>query len=262
MNEQARRRCGAWLNVGIGQLPVLAALLCGGGLALAHEREGQALPGHDFQEGAVAGSLHLAWESRYSSEGRDNLDGDSIWVQSLEYCWRDLCFGVWRAESPEQPYEELQLAMAYGWRWGDLELSLGYTHLRFPEDDEHDHEVGLGLVWDGGPFGIEWALDAYHSHEASGSFIEATAGRTWDWSETSSVGLAVIFGVNQGYVADGHDGANHAAMQLTFRHAISDALALTVHGTWSQALERNRDLAGDESLRDFLHAGMGLEWNF
>lgn len=232
------------------------------GIACAHEREGITLPGHDLQAAAASGLLQLDWESRYSSEGRDNLTGDSILTQRLEYCWEDLCFGVWRAESDNQRYEELQMGVAYGRRWNDLEVSIGYTHLRFPEGGPHDHELGLGLVWDGGPLGIEFALDAYHSIEAAGHFVEGTVSRSWELSQTTSLELAGAVGMNQGYIADGHDGANHASLRLGLSRELGESITLHVHGTWNQALDRDRTLAGDDALRNFFHGGIGLEWRF
>ena len=32
----------------------------------------------------LAGDAHVGWESRYFSEGRDALDGESLWTGSVE----------------------------------------------------------------------------------------------------------------------------------------------------------------------------------
>ena len=76
--------------------------------------------------------IHAGWESRYASEGRDNLDGSGLVTGTLEAGWEYLSFGVWYADSPSNAYDELQLSAALTREWGDFEVYLAYTHLRYP----------------------------------------------------------------------------------------------------------------------------------
>lgn len=55
----------------------------------------------------IEGQGQLGWESRYFSEGRDYLDGDSLLVGSFELGWNHLSGGVWYGYSPDQRYGEL-----------------------------------------------------------------------------------------------------------------------------------------------------------
>ena len=151
---------------------LLIPLLLIARIALAHDSE-PALPFeriHSHDE--IQGHLHAGWESHYFSEGRDNLDGGSLWITSIEAAWNHLDVGIWFAESPDVTYNELQFSVALTLSWDSLDAYLAYTHLRFPHDDSHDNEVGAGLSWSGLPLDLSLAADVYHSFEADGTFAE------------------------------------------------------------------------------------------
>jgi hypothetical protein len=206
---------------------------------------------------------HVDYESRYASEGRDMLDGDSLVSGTFEAGWNALSAGVWYAKSPEQSYDELQLSTALSWDWKDLEGYVAYTHLRFPQDGGHDHEIGAGVSWSGFPGGVALNLDAYYSFDADGTFIETSLSREFEISDQLRLTPAMVFGVNQGYVTDGHDGANHIELRLGAAYSLTDALALTVHLSYNLAMDRDAaQYPGDELLRDFFHFGVGLAYEF
>lgn len=209
-----------------------------------------------------AGAFVTSWESRYFSEGRDNLDGDSLWVNHIEYQWQTFAAGLWYGTSPDQSYDELQLSLAWHRKFGNIESYMGYTHVRLPSEDEHDHEVGAGIAYTGLPYDIEVALDAYHSFEADGFFAELSASREWNLTGALTTSLTAILGCNQGYVADGHDGANHVAASWGISHALSESLTIGGHATYSWAIDRDAGAAGDATLKDLFHVGIGLEWSF
>lgn len=217
-------------------------------------------PLHAHKE--VDGHLHAGWESRYFSEGRDSLDGDSLFASSLEIAWQHLTGGIWYGSSPDQRYDELQLSLALTQSIGDFEFHERYTHLRFPFDDSRDNEIGAGIVWSGLPMELELTADAYYSFAASGIFTEISAAREFSITDQLTLRLSSIFGINQGYVPDGHDGANHVALRLGIDYAVSDSLSIATHGTYSWALGKKHTLPGDDQLIDFFHFGVGLQLSF
>lgn len=228
----------------------------------SHEPQSQLPFEHPEALGSIEGHAHLGWESRYFTEGRDALDGDSLFAGSFEMGWRHVAGGVWYGYSPDQRYDELQLTLALTHSIGDFSFYGGYTHLRFPFDDAHDNEVGAGVGWSGLPMGLELAADAYYSFDATGLFAEMSVAREIPISERFSASLSGVFGINQGYVSDGHDGANHFALRLGLDYAVSDSVSITVHTAYSWGLGRDRSFPGDDLLTDFLHGGIGLEWSF
>ncbi|MZR62863.1 hypothetical protein [Alcanivorax sp. DP30] len=44
----------------------------------------------------VQGSLNTQWQSRYISEGRDNLDGSGFYTASMDLSVSDFAAGVWQ----------------------------------------------------------------------------------------------------------------------------------------------------------------------
>lgn len=213
-------------------------------------------------DGGLAGHLHLGWESKYVSEGRDNLDGDGLLGATFELAWESFVFGAWLIDSTGQSYDEMHLNLAYVHEWGNFEFYAMYNHLRFFNDDDHDHEVGVGASWSGAPWEIVLGVDAYHSIDASGSFIEVFAEREFQVLERLVLAPAIVLGFNQGYIADGHHGPNHVAATIGADYQLNDCWFLEVHASYSWALGREVLRPGDGVLRDFGHVGAGVRWEF
>ena len=228
----------------------------------SHEPQAQLPFEHPQALGTVEGHAHLGWESRYFSEGRDALDGDSLFAGSFEMGWQHLAGGVWYGYSPDQSYDELQITLALTHSIGDFSFYGGYTHLRFPFDDVHDNEVGAGVEWSGLPMEFKVAADAYYSFDATGLFAEISLAREIPITDQLAANLSGVFGVNQGYVSDGHDGANHFALRLGLEYAVSDSVSIIAQTAYSWGLERDRSLPGDDLLTDFFYGGLGLQWSF
>jgi hypothetical protein len=242
----------------------LLPLIACSSIVLAHEDESARVfdrffdhaDGWDFHG-------HGDYESRYSSEGRDALDGDSLVSGTFEAGWNALSAGVWYAKSPDQSYDELQLSTALNWDWKDLEGYVSYTHLRFPQDGGHDHEIGAGVSWSGLPGEVALGLDAYYSFDADGAFIVTSLNREFELNDRLQITPAMVFGMNQGYVTDGHDGANHFELRLGGAYMLTDVITLSAHLGYNIALDRDAArYSGDELLRDFFHVGVGLTYEF
>jgi len=237
-------------------------LLSGSLIAFGHSPEAQLPFGNPHAHERIEGHVHTAWDSRYFSEGRDALDGDSLWENTIELGWKHIAGGVWYGRSPDQHYDELQLSLALTGRAGDFEFYAGYTHLRFLSDDSHDNETGAGFVWSGLPMDCKLGMDAYYSFDAGGLFSEISMTRDFKITDRLSLDLSSAFGLNLGYVPEGHDGANHIALRLGAAYALTDSLSLTAHAASSWALGKDQAAPGDDLLIDFLHGGIGLEWSF
>lgn len=232
------------------------------GTAYGHDAEAEVPFGRGHAHESVIGHVHVGWESRYASEGRDALDGDSLWTASAEFSWEHLAGGIWYGSSPDQSYDELQLTLGLSQEVGDLEFYGGYTYLSFPFDGEDDHELGVGFVWSGLPCELAFSADAYYSFEAEGYFGEFSLSREFELSEQWSLEVAGVFGMNQGYVSDGHDGANHFALGLSSEYTLTESCSLLAHVSYSWAAGRESVRPGDELLVDFFHGGVGFQWSF
>lgn len=109
---------------------------------------------------------------------------------------------------------------------------------------------------------VDLSADVYHSFGADGCFILISAGREIPITDRLSLNLSVPFGINQGYVADGHDGANNIALRLGLEFALTDSISVTAHNTYSWALGRDAAFTGDYQLIDVFSGGVGLQWSY
>lgn len=210
----------------------------------------------------INASIYSGWNSHYFSEGRDILDGDSLIVNQVQVSWEFLSSEIWYAASPDQSYDELQIAVAVTQAIGSFQFYADYTHLQFPSDNLQDNELGTGLAISGLPTDFQLAIDAYYSFQASGSFIEASATRKFVITESLSVTGSGMFGINQGYVVGGHYGSNHFALKLESTYKVSDSISVTAQLAQNWAIDRDSGSPGDEQLVDFLNGGIGAQWFF
>lgn len=221
----------------------------------------QPLHAHD----ALEAHVHFGFDSRYYIEGRDGLDGDSIITTTIELGYEHLALGLWYGISSEQNYDEMQLSAAYTWHLGDFAYYLSWTHFQFFSlfpGSESDNDIGFGISYSELPYDLTLAFDGYYSIGVSGSFLQLSGSREFALTDALSMELVGAFGMNQGYVSDGSDGANHLALSAGFNYEINETISLTAHATQSWALDRNPLAAGDETLIDFFHAGVGVQFSF
>jgi hypothetical protein len=212
--------------------------------------------------GTFEAHAHAGWESRYFSEGRDALDGKSLWTGTLELGYDHFSGGVWYGSSSDQNYDEWQYSLALTQESEGYEFYLGYTYLGFHKDNDSDSEWSAGISYGELPFALEASLDASYSMDAEGTFFEWSTGRKFNPNETLQLSLSGILGWNEGYVSDGHDGLNFFALRTGAKADLSEKLSLVAHGAQSFAVDRDPTLSGDQLLKDFFHFGLGLEWSF
>ena len=223
------------------------------------------LDSDDSFSGGLTGSLTSQYDSRYFTEGRDELDGDAIIATAFELAYEEFAFGTWYGVSPEQNYDELQFSLAYTGTLGDFEYYLSWTYLQFstlfPGNDQ-DNEVGFGISYGGLPYDIGLAVDAAYSLEADGTFIELSLDKSFELTDQFSLGFSSVFGINQNFVSDGHDGANHLAFSTSLNYSPIENLTFSLHATQSLSLDRDPSNPGDETLIDFFHIGAGFQFSF
>ena len=162
----------------------------------------------------IEGHMYIGWNSHYSSEGRDNLDGDSLIVNDVQLSWEFLSCGIWYVASPDQSYDELQTTIAANQTTGNFDFYFSYTHLQFPSDNQRDNETGAGLAISELPADFQSAVDIYYSFEANGSFTTISVAREFTITESLNIVGSGILGMNQGYVEEGHEGLNQFELKL------------------------------------------------
>ena len=210
----------------------------------------------------LAGHAHFGWESRYFSEGRDALDGKSLWTGSVELGYEHFSGGVWYGRSSNHAYDELQYSLSLTQEKNDWSFYAGYAHLVFSKDNESDDEWSIGLAYDKLPYSMGTSVDGTYSMDAEGMFYEWSTYREFSLSDQLAAEVSGVLGLNNGYVSDGHNGANFYALSVGVEQKITDGFVISCHGMQSFAIDRDLTLAGDDQLEDFFHFGFGLQWNF
>ncbi|NNF17236.1 MAG: hypothetical protein HKN70_10870 [Gammaproteobacteria bacterium] len=240
----------------------LCIMICCSVTASAQQQAPSMSFGGTSAQPIVEGVFDSSWQSRYFSEGRDSLAGDSLWVNSIDLAWNKLLGQVWYATSPQQAYDELQLFIGFGHSVGEVDLYVGYGRLEFPADKLHDTEASAGISWPGLPGGAEITVDATYAFAANGWFYDVAVRRSFAVSDALSVHAIGNFGVNQGFVSDGHGGGNHFMLHGGAEYLLSEAIAVTAYAAYTWAVNEDMNLAGDMQLTDFFHGGIGVRWYF
>ena len=188
------------------------------------------------------------WESKYVSEGRDNLEDGGILAFEAAAEWRGLTAGAWLAAGDSESYEELNLYAEYGFELGPVAAYAGHTRLEFLEDDESDNEISAGIAITDIPYVIP-ALDYTYSTEADGGFVELSFRSE---AELLDGRLAlepyVLEGFDFGYASEEYDGPNNFQVGIDFGLEITDQISVigSAAHSWAHGDVR-RDGLGDVS---------------
>jgi hypothetical protein len=211
---------------------------------------GHAAIHRDDVESAHALSIGLAalWESKYVTEGRNNLDDGGIFSLEAVLEWKNFFGGVWFAAGDDETYQEVNLFIEYGFDVGPLDLSVGYTHLEFLEDHENDDEFAAGMALNSIPYLIP-AIDYVYSTEAEGGFIEISVRSEIPLFEERLVFEPYVMqAFDLGYATEDHDGVNNFQIGIGASFALTERLDLvgSLSHSWAQSDVDREDL-GDLS---------------
>ena len=208
---------------------------------------------------------HTLWESRYVTEGRDNLSGKSLLSVSSEFTFDKLTFIPWLANSVGTDYSELNLNVIYGFELDrGIELYAGYNHIQSRQKSvaSHDNEISLDVAFTG-IYKYELIASIYHSFESDGSFMEISAKHGLRINHDFNASFRAVLGANAGYVVDGHDGLNHFQFVANIDYRPFKKLELYTYAGYNRAIGRDViNYAGDVSLDDFFWAGVGFIYRY
>ncbi len=209
--------------------------------------------------------VHLLWESRYVTEGRDNLDGDGLASVSSDFSLGGFTFAPWLAYGYDSSYRELNLNFIYGHKLTDqFQIYGGYTYLRSRLTGENatDHEVSVDLVYTPGTL-FELSGSYYHSFDADGSFWELSLRHNKALNDKAILTLRGILGFNEGYIADGHNGLNHLQLRVGLDWHPVSRFEISSYAAYNFAIDSKPErFAEDAALHDFFWAGIGVTFYF
>lgn len=125
------------------------------------------------QGSGLEGTFHSQWQSRYVTEGRDNLDSNPLVTAGVDLTHRDVTAGVWQGWANGSDYRENNLFVEYApyvERWSPY---LNVTYLQFHPQGPDDVETGAGFSAPIQPW-LSLSLDGTWSKQASGAFYALT----------------------------------------------------------------------------------------
>jgi len=218
----------------------------------------------DIEE-AFEWHTHVLWESRYVTEGRDNLSGKGIYSASTEFNYKDINIVPWVAGTINTDYSEFNLNIVYGQQLLDnLELFIGYNHIqtRELEVNSNDNEISLDLAY----FyekQFQIVTNIYYSLDAEGAFAEAAIKKGYRVDNTLSINLRATLGFNSGYIVGGHNGINHGQLLARASYQALKEMEVYAYAGYNRAINRDStNYIGDELLRDFFWGGIGMSYRF
>lgn len=210
---------------------------------------------------AVGTELSVGYDTKYVSEGRNNLDdGGIVWgtlnTDINEQVSFSTVYGY--ATSSNTDYDELNVGIQYASSVESIDFYVGYTYLAFLKDDADDNEVSFGASWQNfdsfSPF-----IDFVYSTEASGSFVQLGIQTEAEATTSLSINPYLILAYDFGYASESHDGYNHAAVGVNANYAIDSAFSvrLSVEQTFGGS-----DVRGERGQSDQFWAGMHLNYAY
>ncbi len=232
----------------------------GAGGHLKHES-----PARTSLEAQYDWHAHLLWESRYVSEGRDNLSGDGIYSISTEFNYGDFTIVPWLADGVNTDYSQFDLNIVYVTKLLDnLEFFAGYTNIHTRESGRsgNDNEVSLDLAYlTENQFQI--LANIYYSFDAKGAFSELAIEKDYRIDNRLSINLRAILGYNFEYITDGHNGINNGQLRANLSYKLKEEIALYAYAGYNRAIDRDVDrYTGDELLQNYFWGGVGFSYRF
>ena len=203
------------------------------------------------------------WESHYSTEGRDNLDDAGLQTTAIDIEYGLFGLSLWNGWGYDSEYDELNITPSLNYELNNFKIYLNYTRKQFFEEDESENDIGSGVSYHGLPYDIFIGLDWYYSIEDDGSFYELSLGSNYEPVQKLNLEPTFIFGINDNYISDGHNGANHISLQLNGEYEITEQFNILGYVRYNIAIDSDpNSFAGDELLRDFFWGGIGLNLAF
>lgn len=203
-------------------------------------------------------ALAAQWQSKYVSEGRNNLNEGGIHTLECVAEWKGISGGAWLASGDDESYKEVNVFVEYGISAGPLDVSLGYARLEFLEDHTDDNELAGGIAWNNIPHLIP-SIDYVYSTEADGGFLEATLKSSITiMKEHLLLEPYATQAFDFGYATKAHDGLNNFQIGLGASLSLIGGLDLvgSVSHSWAQSdVER-------EGLGDLSWCSIGLAATF
>lgn len=209
-----------------------------------------------------ATEIDIQYNSRYISEGRNNLErGGIVWFGGSTDIVEKLSagFAYGRSTSDAQDYDELNVVLTYSEKIGEFDWYVGLTRLEFFEDNQHDTEMSGGVSYSGYQHIYVYA-DAYYSTQVKGTFMEIGVVSPIKFAHNLELIPYILAGFDFGYASEQYDGYNHLAIGTQVDYIYSEDILLYLKAEVIHAGSDIRRNLGDSKNETWL--GFGLVSSF
>ncbi|ABM01748.1 hypothetical protein SHAM105786_13075 [Shewanella amazonensis] len=207
-------------------------------------------------------AMELGWDSKYVSEGRNNLpQGGIAWAGASATVGDVSAFAlVGRADS--EHFTEWNFGVEYQLHLHEtLEAIVGVQRIEAYGDLRcSDNELFAELAWTRWDYLVPSIAYTYNT-EAGGYFVELSLHSNWHLGEQVTLSPYLTQGFDFQYVTEAHNGANHLQFGLEAAWAFADNLTASAHVSRVIAGKDIEVDMGDEA-RDETFAGVRLAWAF
>ena len=198
-----------------------------------------------------------AWENKYVSEGRDNLESGGLFSFDIFTTWQQLTLGGWFAQGDSQSYQEVNLYIEYGFEFYSFDSYINYTRLEFPKENEKDNEYAIGLAYSE-LTNITPSIDYTWSSNSDGGFLELSLNARLDLQKPHVViNPYILQAFDFGYATSDHDGPNNLQVGIEAMINLNNYARLSLHVNHSFAQE---DIEQDD-MDDVTWFGVSLIGN-
>lgn len=176
-----------------------------------------------------ATELHVAFDNKYISEGRNQLSAGGIyWVGGIHELNQNIAvnIGYGVASKTKANYDEFYIGFTYTNTFEGLDYSLGYTRLEFFEDNLSDDEINLALSYTE----LEWftpILNVIYGAQSNGYFIDFGGQKDITLNEDLTISPHILFAHDFGYASAGINGRNHTSVGATVNYTITQQFAIS-----------------------------------
>ncbi len=200
-------------------------------------------------------SYNNSFESKYISEGRDNLEsgGLSSFNTDISYHWFNL--NIWYGTGADKDYRELQYSAGLSFDLSNIGINFGLTDLSFLHDDSKDQEFYTELSYNKFNWLTPTLVNVY-SFETEGSFVKLLLEFNIPLQiEQLSLTPFLLGGLDFGYVED-TNGLNNFQMGMELSYQLIDNVSINGYlassfGVWEKSSNESHTWSGISISTDF-----------
>lgn len=210
----------------------------------------------------AANRLSVEYQSRYISEGRDNLNADGIYWTGLESDLTSNFTGtliLGQADGSQTDYSEIEATLTYSKEFQQLNVGAGLTYLSFPAEDEFDNELSVAMDWQHASGFVPFANLTY-STEARGYYLEAGLNKTITLSNELMISTSITAGFDYKYLSQQRNQYDHMSINIDIEHYWSTDVLL--YGALRHHFAYSDNAASQVSESSLSNINLGIRFLF